>query len=249
MSIAAGQDWLTRTIIQMAGAAEAQVERACQAVLRRDAEAALQAMQADSRLDRWEREIESTAIALLDEHRPGEADLREILSAVKIASDLERIGDYAANSAKRAIALAQAPAVRPAAGIQRMGRLVQGILKEVVDAYVDRDAVRAVAGWKRDEELDDLYTSLFREVLTYMMEDPRTITPCTHLLFIAKNLERIGDHATNIAETIHFLVTGEPLDGTRPKGDTSSFTVIDSTDPLWPLTLSGLGGTKGSLPE
>lgn len=245
MTIAAGQDWLTRTIIQMAGAAEAQVERATQAVLRRDAEAALQAMQADRRIDSWEREIEATAIALLDEHRPGEAHLREILSAVKIASDLERIGDYAANSAKRAIALAQAPAVRPAAGIQRMGRLVQGILKEVVDAYVERDVAAAIQGWKRDEELDDLYTSLFREVLTYMMEDPRTITPCTHLLFIAKNMERIGDHATNIAETIHFLVTGQPIGTARPKGDTSSFTGLDGDDPIWPLARAFSRGSTG----
>ena len=154
------------------------------------------------------------------------SDLREIVSALKIASDLERIGDYAANIAKRSLALAQLPAVRPAGAIPRMGRLVQEIMKEVLDAFIERDVDKAVAARRRDEELDDLYTSLFREVLTYMMEDPRNITPCTHLLFIAKNLERIGDHATNIAETIHFLVIGHPLTSERPKGDESSFTVV-----------------------
>jgi phosphate transport system protein len=111
-----------------------------------------------------------------------------------------------------------------------MGRMVQEIMNEVLDAFIDRDVTKAIAVWRRDEELDDLYTSLFREVLTYMMEDPRNITPCTHLLFIAKNLERIGDHATNIAETIHFLVVGHSLKAIRPKGDTTSFAVINPED-------------------
>ena len=122
--------------------------------------------------------------------------------------------------------LAQMPPVRPAGGIPRMGKLVQEIMKDVLDAYIDRDLEKAIAAWRRDEELDDLYTSLFREVLTYMMEDPRNITPCTHLLFIAKNLERVGDHATNIAETLHFVVVGQSLKTARPKGDTSSFAVV-----------------------
>ena len=114
--------------------------------------------------------------------------------------------------------------------LARMGKLVQEIMKDILDAYIDRDLDKAIAAWRRDEELDDLYTSLFREVLTYMMEDPRNITPCTHLLFIAKNLERIGDHATNIAETIHFLVVGHSLKAVRPKGDTSSFAVVNPGD-------------------
>ncbi|MCA8934525.1 MAG: phosphate signaling complex protein PhoU, partial [Rhodospirillaceae bacterium] len=139
---------------------------------------------------------------------------------------LERIGDYAANVAKRAISLSQTPAVRPVSAIPRMGRLVQEILSEVLDAYTRRDVGRAMGAWSRDEEVDDLYTSLFRETLTYMMEDPRTISPCTHLLFVAKNIERIGDHATNIAETIHFLEVGEALTARRPKGDISSFEVV-----------------------
>jgi len=165
-------------------------------------------------------------VRLLALRQPMAQDLREIVSALKVSADLERIGDYAANIAKRSLALAQVPVVRPAAGIPRMGRLVETILKEVLDAYIERDVDKAIAAWERDEELDDLYTSLFREVLTYMMEDPRNITPCTHLLFMAKNLERIGDHATNIAEIIHFLVVGTPLTVLRPKNDGSSFAVV-----------------------
>jgi phosphate transport system protein len=158
--------------------------------------------------------------------QPMAGDLREILATLRIASDLERIGDYAANVAKRALALIQMPAMRPVSGLPRMGRLVQQIIKDVLDAYTDRDLQKALAAWNGDEAVDDLYTSLFRETLTYMMEDARNITPCTHLLFIAKNIERIGDHATNVAETIHFLITGEPIAEQRPKGDLSSFTVM-----------------------
>src|SRR5262249_6822066 len=144
--------------------------------------------------------------------------------------DLERIGDYAANVAKRAIALSQAAPVKPLAAIPRMGRLVQQIVKDVLDAYVEKDAEKAVQVWQRDEEVDEMYTSMFRELLTYMLEDPRTISPCTHLLFIAKNIERIGDHGTNIAETVHFLVLGRPIDAIRPKGDSTSFTMVAAPD-------------------
>lgn len=141
-------------------------------------------------------------------------------------SDLERIGDYAANIAKRSLALVQVPVVRPVMALPRMGRMVQQIIKDVLDAYTERDLEKALSAWRQDESVDDLYTSLFRETLTYMMEDPRNITPCTHLLFIAKNIERIGDHATNIAELIHFLLTGKPVTDVRPKGDATSFTVV-----------------------
>jgi phosphate transport system protein len=217
---------LANLITQMGGVAEAQVEAAVQAVVRRDTTIATQVMQSDLRVDTYEREIDAETLRLLALRQPMASDLREIVSALKIAADLERIGDYAANIAKRSIALAQVQAVRPAAAIPRMGRMVQEIMKEVLDAFIERDVDKAVAARRRDEELDDLYTSLFREVLTYMMEDPRNITPCTHLLFIAKNLERIGDHATNIAETIHFLVVGHPLTAERPKGDESSYAVV-----------------------
>lgn len=217
---------LANLVTQMGGVAEAQVEAAVKAVTRRDVALAAQVMQSDGRLDAYERDIDAEAIRLLALRQPMAQDLREIVSSLKIAADLERIGDYAANIAKRSLALAQVPAVRPAAAIPRMGRLVETIMKEVLDAYTERDVEKAIAAWERDEELDDLYTSLFREVLTYMMEDPRNITPCTHLLFMAKNLERIGDHATNVAETIHFLVVGTPLGLDRPKSDGSSFAVV-----------------------
>lgn len=221
---------LSNLIAQMGGVVEAQVEAAVQAVGRRDVEGATKVMQGDARLDEFERQIEHDAIRMLALRAPVGVDLREVLAALKISADLERTGDYAANIAKRSIALAQLPVMRPAGTIPRMGRLVQEMLKDVLDAYIDRDVEKAVAAWHRDEELDDLYTSLFREVLTYMMEDPRNITPCTHLLFIAKNLERAGDHATNIAETVHFLVKGQPLTAERPKGDKSSFTIIEPVD-------------------
>ncbi|MDG5494332.1 phosphate signaling complex protein PhoU [Niveispirillum sp. BGYR6] len=219
---------LSNQIAQMGGVVEAQVEAAVQAVGRRDVEGATKVMQGDARLDEFERQIEHDAIRMLALRAPVGVDLREVLVALKISADLERTGDYAANIAKRSIALAQLPVMRPATAIPRMGRLVQEMLKEVLDAYIDRDVEKAIAAWHRDAELDDLYTSLFREVLTYMMEDPRNITPCTHLLFIAKNLERAGDHATNIAENIHYLVKGQPLNAERPKGDRSSFTVLDA---------------------
>lgn len=221
---------LSNTIAQMGGVAEAQVEAAVQGVARRDVEGASRVMQGDARMDEFERQIEHDAIRMLALRAPVGVDLREVLAALKISADLERTGDYAANIAKRSIALAQLPVMRPAGTIPRMGRLVQEMLKDVLDAYMERDVDKAVAAWHRDEELDDLYTSLFREVLTYMMEDPRNITPCTHLLFIAKNLERAGDHATNIAETVHFLVTGQPLTAERPKNDNSSFTIVEPTE-------------------
>jgi phosphate transport system protein len=217
---------LRRSIVQMGGLAESQLEAAIQSIVRRDATLAAQVVQADTRLDEYEQQVNGETVRLLALRQPMATDLREIVSSFKIASDLERIGDYSANIAKRAMTLSQTPAVRPAATIPRMGRLVQEIIKEVLDAYTERDVQKALDAWGRDEEVDDLYTSLFRETLTYMMEDPRNISPCTHLLFIAKNIERIGDHATNIAETIHFLVKGKVIREVRPKGDVSSFEVV-----------------------
>jgi phosphate transport system protein len=217
---------LSNLVTQMGGVAESQIAAAVKAVARRDVQLAAQVMQNDQRLDEYERSIDQEAVRLLALRQPMAQDLREIVSALKIASDLERIGDYAANISKRSLALAQAPAAKPVSGIPRMGRLVEEMVKEVLDSYIERDVEKALAAWERDEELDELYTSLFREVLTYMMEDPRNITSCTHILFMAKNLERIGDHATNIAETIHFLVVGEPVLKARPKNDSSSYAVL-----------------------
>ena len=216
---------LRQTVAQLGGAAEAQLQAAIEALMRRDAVRAGEIVREDKRLDEMEHQVTQQAIRLLALRQPMALDLREVVGALKISSDLERIGDYAANVAKRAIALTQVPPVRPAHAIPRMGQLVQQIIKEVLDAYVARDAEKAVAAWRRDEEVDEMYNSLFRELLTYMMEDPRNIGPCAHLLFIAKNIERIGDHATNVAETVYFLVHGRELEARRPKGDTTSFTM------------------------
>ena len=150
-------------------------------------------------------------------------DLREIVAALKIAADIERICDYAANVAKRSIALAQSPPVQLVYALPRMAHLALLLVKDVIDAYVARDAAKAIAVWNRDEELDEMYSSVFREFLTYMMEDPRNIGACTHLLFMAKNIERIGDHATNIAETVFYMIEGQQMVNPRPKGDMTSF--------------------------
>jgi len=231
---------IANLVIQMGGVAEAQVEASVQAVARRDVALASQVIQNDIRLDDYERAIDAEGVRLLALRQPMAQDLREILAALKISADLERIGDYAANIAKRSMVLAQLDSVRPVSAVPRMGRLVQEIMKEILDAFSERDVERAISGWRRDEELDDLYNSLFREVLTYMMEDPRNITPCTHLLFIAKNLERIGDHATNIAETIHFLVVGHPLKAVRPKGDTTSYAMVNDEGEVARPDVAGL---------
>jgi phosphate transport system protein len=220
---------LSTLAVQMAGTAEAQIRAAVQALATRDTDLATQVMQSDHRIDDYEQQIDAETLRMLALRQPVASDLREVLAALKIAADLERIGDYAANIAKRSIALAQVQPVRPANGILRMGHMVEEILNEVVEAYVGRDVEKALSAWRRDEGVDDLYTNMFREVLTYMMEDPRNITPCTHLLFAAKNLERIGDHATNIAETVHFLIVGRPPGGSRPKRDESSFVVGSPT--------------------
>lgn len=216
---------LRQTVVRMGGMTESQLARAMQALSRRDAGLAAEVVRDDTEVDTLEQEVSNQVIRLLALRQPMANDLREIIAALKIASDLERIGDYSANIAKRCIALTQLPNMRPASGIPRLARLVQEIIKETIDTYISRDPERALDVWRRDEEVDEVYTGLFRELLTYMMEDPRNITPCTHLLFIAKNVERIGDHATNIVEVLHFQVTGKMIVGGRPKGDESPFEV------------------------
>jgi phosphate transport system protein len=213
---------LVQEIAQMGGLAEAELAQAIDALARRDSEAATSVIESDRRLDTMEQEVSTLAVRILALRQPMAADLREVVAAIKISSDIERIGDYSKNIAKRALQLNQLAPLRPVSSIPRMGRLAQQIVKDVLDAYVEKDANLALAAWRRDEEIDDLYTSLFRELLTYMMEDPRNIGPSTHLLFIAKNIERIGDHATNIAETVHFLALGRSIEETRPKGDTTN---------------------------
>jgi len=210
---------LTNMIARMGGLAEAQLDGAVQALVKRDSDLAGKVIASDVKVDELEHEVHSFTVRLLALRQPVAHDLRLIVGALKISGDLERIADYAANVAKRALVLNQLPPVKPTAGVPRLGRLVQEIVKEVLDAYVEQDNDKAIKVWKQDEEVDDMYTGLFRELITYMMEDPRNITACIHLMFIAKNIERIGDHATNVAETIHFMVEGAPIRELRPKGE------------------------------
>src|SRR5215813_11814626 len=217
---------LSNTITEMGGLAESQLAAAVDAVVKRDSELAANVVEGDAKVDQLERDLDNLAVRLLALRQPMARDLREIFVALKIASDLERICDYAANVAKRSIALSQAPPVQLVHALPRMAQFALLLVKDVIDAYVEHDADKALDIWMRDEELDQMYSSLFREFLTYMMEDPRTIGACTHLLFMAKNIERIGDHATNIAENLYYLVHGTPLTQARPKGDKSSLEII-----------------------
>lgn len=217
---------LNSAIAQMGGLAEAQIEQAVEALAKRDVPLAERVIEADARIDALEKSVDQLAVRLLALRQPMADDLRRVVAALKTASDLERIADYATNIAKRSVGLAQLPAMRSVNGMVRMADLVRGNVRQVLDAFIAEDPDMAEDVWRRDEEVDEMYTSLFRELLTYMMEDPRNITPCTHLLFIAKNIERMGDHATNIAETLHFQITGSELEGERPKGDQSSYETV-----------------------
>ena len=218
---------LSALVAQMGGLAEAQFAAAIEAVARRDSVAAESAVGGDARIDAMQQDIEDRALKLLALRQPMAVDLRETLAALKCASELERIGDLAKNIAKRAIVLNREPPIRLTQSLARMGGQALAQLKLVLDSYSDRDAESAEAVWRQDGEIDEMYNSLFRELLTYMMEDPRTIGLCTHLLFIAKNIERTGDHATNIAEVVYHMVTGGYLATDRPKADTTSETSFE----------------------
>jgi phosphate transport system protein len=219
---------LTGEIQRMGELAIAQLTASIDAVMERDSDAAMKIVLDDNTIDKLEHDVSQDVVRLLALRQPMARDLREILAALRIASDIERIGDYAANIAKRSIILNQSAPVQLASALPRLARLAEGLVREVLAAYHDNDADQALDAWTRDEELDEQYTGLFRELLTYMMEDPRNITPCTHLLFMAKNLERIGDHATNIAENVYFLVHGTHITQTRRKGDATSALAIDT---------------------
>ena len=212
-------------LIRMGQMSVAQLEAALDVVERRDDNAAERVMANDDAIDALEQQVNQDVIRLI-RRGPMATDLRVILAALRVASDIERIGDYAANIAKRSIALNQTPPLPHTRGLEALGRMAAQQMREVMRAYVARDGEAALRVRERDAELDTLYTGLFRELLTYMMEDARAITPCTHLLFMAKNLERIGDHATNIAENVWFLVHGEELMPPRDKRDDSSITVV-----------------------
>jgi phosphate transport system protein len=211
---------LTAECARMGGLTEAQVADSLEAVVKRDQQLAGVVVSRDERLDGLEADIERKAIRLIALRQPMANDLRRTVAAMKIANNLERVGDLAKNIAKRGLVIIESEPMTPLSrSIERMGRLVSGRLKDVLDAYTSSDVERAVAVWSRDDEVDEHYNSLFRELLTYMMGDPRTITACAHLLFVAKNLERIGDHATNIAEIVHYEITGEEMISDRPKTD------------------------------
>ena len=215
---------LTRKVAEMGGLAEREISDAIQALIRRDSDLARRVVAADPAIDSLQQEIEEKAILTIARRQPMAVDLREIVTALRVANDLERIGDLAKNIGKRVTALsgdfAPNKLIR---GVEHMASLVLGQLKQVLDAYIARDLASALAVWKADEQVDSMCTSLFRELLTYMMEDPRNITFCIHLMFCAKNIERMGDHATNIAETVYYMVEGRPITDQRPKGDTTAF--------------------------
>ncbi len=225
---------LNDLLARMGGIAEKQLADAVQAVFKRDVELAANTVASDQQIDALEHQIDAFVVQLLALRQPIADDLREVIAALKIASHLERVGDYAANIAKRVPALCQLPVVKSVHVIPRMGGLAQSMISSVLDAYADRDAHKAIEVRNADEQVDEMYTSVFRELLTYMMEDPRDITACTHLLFAAKNIERIGDHATNIAEYVYFLVHGTALTDERPKGDTSP-SLVSSPAPSGPI--------------
>ena len=218
---------ISSRVAEMGGIAERLVVESVDALVKRDIVLAQRVIPADAQVDALQREIEEKAILTIARRQPMAVDLREIVSALRIANDLERVGDLAKNTAKRVVALdGDYHAQKQLRGVKHMADMVIERLKQVLDAYGARDAERAMDVWRRDGEVDSMYTSLFRELLTYMMEDPRHITLCIHLLFAAKNLERIGDHATNIAETNYNLVEGEVLTDERPKVDTTTFAKI-----------------------
>ncbi len=205
-------------IMKMGGLVEAAILESARALRQRDPALAEEVRRADKAIDRLEEEINEEAARLLALRQPAASDLRTVLTVIRIAGDLERMGDYAKNLAKRTVVLIEMPRVEGAAGaIRRMAKEVEQMLKDALDAYMRRDAALAEDVRQRDLEVDQMYTALFREFLTFMMEDPRRITPCMHLHFIAKNIERMGDHVTNIAEQVIYLVTGEMPDEARPK--------------------------------
>lgn len=210
---------IAQEVARMGGLAEIAVNDSIAAVARRDTDLAQSVIQRDPKIDAAQRDIERRAVKLFALRQPMASDLRVVLTAWRIASELERVGDLAKNIAKRTLILNQSEPIQLTKSVERMGKISAAHLKQVLDAYANTDLQAAMSVWHADDNIDAHYNSLFRELLTYMMEDARTISSCAHLLFIAKNLERIGDHGTNIAEYIHFLVTGEEIATQRPRAD------------------------------
>lgn len=216
-----------RKVVEMGGQAERLVIDGVTALMRRDTALAQKVILLDAAVDQIHREIEEKAILVIAKRQPMATDLREMVAAIRISSDLERIGDLAKNVGKRVLAIeGEYHPQKLVRGVEHMSELVLEQLKEVLDAYAGKDSAKAMDVWRQDSGVDTMYTSLFRELLTYMMEDPRNISVCTHLLFCAKNIERIGDHATNIAETVFYMVEGQMITEERPKADASSETSV-----------------------
>ncbi|RWN14751.1 MAG: phosphate signaling complex protein PhoU [Mesorhizobium sp.] len=225
--------YLSKRIAAMGGHAERMVEQAVTALVNADPSLAQKVIRDDAVLDEGQREIDDKAIIIIAKRQPMAADLREIVGTIRISADLERVGDLAKNVAKRVVAVTDGR--QPTSlfrGLEALSNLALTQLKEVLDVYASRSVEKIGFVRDRDDQIDAMYTSLFRELLTYMMEDPRNITPCTHLLFCAKNIERIGDHATNIAETIYYIVTGDQLPAERPKGDKTDKISLSETQPV-----------------
>ena len=223
---------LDRLTAQIGGIAEKQLADAFDALQRRDPKLAESVIDSDRALDQLDRQVQERAIQMIALRQPMANDLRHVMTVLKVAGDLERIGDLAKNIAKRALAVAGEAHPQPLMnGLKHMTELAQRQLKDVLDAFGTRDVAKADMVWHSDARLDALYNSVFRELLTYMMEDPRNIGLCTHLLFGAKNIERIGDHTTNIAENVHYLVVGVMPDDNRPKGDDTSSVLVSRPTP------------------
>ncbi|MDF2373383.1 MAG: phosphate signaling complex protein PhoU [Rhizobiaceae bacterium] len=219
--------FLVRRISEMGGIAERMVEESVAALVNSDAALSQKVISDDLLLDDAERQIGEKAVLIIAKRQPMASDLRDIIGSIRIAADLERVGDMAKNNAKRVLAVqGMAQPKKLVRGIEHLSELALTQLKEVLDAYSSRSSELANSVRQRDDEIDAIYTSLFRELLTYMMEDPRNITACTHLLFCAKNIERIGDHATNIAETVYYMATGSQLTTERPKDDETASVVV-----------------------
>ncbi|RUW73844.1 MULTISPECIES: phosphate signaling complex protein PhoU [unclassified Mesorhizobium] len=225
--------YLSKRIAAMGGHAERMVEQAITALVNADPGLAQKVIRDDQVLDEGQREIDDKAIVIIAKRQPMATDLREIVGAIRISADIERVGDLGKNVAKRVAAVIDGR--QPTSlfrGLEALADLALTQLKEVLDVYASRSVEKIGFVRDRDDQIDAMYTSLFRELLTYMMEDPRNITPCTHLLFCAKNIERIGDHATNIAETIYYIVTGDQMPAERPKGDKTDKIVLPGTLPV-----------------
>jgi len=218
---------LTRLVAEMGGLAERMITDSVDALVRRDVALGQRVVAADAEIDNLQRVIEERAVLTIARRQPMAVDLREIVSAMRVATDLERIGDLAKNIAKRVMVLnGELHLQKVMRGVEHMTELVLTQIKDVLDSFARRDVEKALAVWRGDEEVDAVNNSLFRELLTYMMEDPRNISVCIHLLFCAKNIERMGDHATNIAETIIYMVEGRTLPDERPKGDNTASTNV-----------------------